>query len=350
LSGHDKPIKNTILLLSFYIFRITGIYHTSKSLGNDTSNKMESEAEIYQHFNRELDKLLEFYDEGKEDECVDAAFNLMDDHALPPYHRIKTLILLGAMFDAWEETEACVLEAEKVMDEEYRLYEQIDYPEGVQALEKLRSVLDILGRVQTNRLYEMFGNPDDEYEADDDGEGDEEEHDEEEESEEDESETDVEIDVDVDDAASTGADSGANTAAAAASISSNAASDAISNAMTEMRLDGMEENAPSMVAHQHAKDDSQLQTDKSEEGTEDKNTSDTVCNQSMRCYTWPSANIHSLCAEASRRRACASKPARGVVWPIVPAPLLFTAALLEVNSKIPTLPENDRPSSRAGFL
>lgn len=105
-----------------------------------------------------------------------------------------------------------------------------------------------------------------------------------------------------------------------------------------------------MVAHQHAKDDSQLQTDKSEEGTEDKNTSDTVCNQSMRCYTWPSANIHRLCAEASRRRACAPKPAIGVVWPIVPASLLFTAALLEVNSKIPTLLENDRPSPRAGWF
>jgi hypothetical protein len=254
---------------------------------------MAGQNELPELFGRAYNKVVELYDEDDQDKCIAAAQDLLEDPDLPRYHRIKTLILLGLAFEDWDDVETCRLAAERLWEPANRHYSRVDDPDASRALAELRDKLDTMAAMQIEELAEIFGNSEDEYEVDDDGEGDEEEY-----EKEGEREADMEIDVD-DGVAAAGADTGADADAVAISSSaSNAAFDAASDTKNETSLDGME-NAPDMAAREHATDEGELTISKSEEGAGDKNAPATVCDHSMRCHTWPSANIHRLCAETS---------------------------------------------------
>ena len=84
-------------------------------LPTNSGNTMENEDQVMQFFGRAYNKVLELYnDDDKEEECIAAAQNLLEDPDLPRYHRIKTLVLLGSAFNEWDETETCRLEAERL--------------------------------------------------------------------------------------------------------------------------------------------------------------------------------------------------------------------------------------------
>ena len=236
---------------------------------------MENEDQVMQFFGRAYNKVLELYnDDDKEEECIAAAQNLLEDPDLPRYHRIKTLVLLGSAFNEWDETETCRLEAERLWEQARRHYSHIDNPDASRALAKLRVDLDSVGKMQRDRLDEMFGNSEDEYEVDDDDD----EGDEEEDEKEEQREADAESDVDVDFHVDAGADAGVHAASAAVS-------DAVSDAESKKGPDSTE-NIPHVVSREHAMDEGELSvgneaedaTDmKIGEGTEDTKASATVC-------------------------------------------------------------------------
>ncbi|OBT96284.1 hypothetical protein VE01_05795 [Pseudogymnoascus verrucosus] len=281
---------------------------------------MDSGDQVMQFFDREYNKALALYNDGdKEEECIAAAQDLLQKPDLPRYHRIMTLILLSAASTNWNDAEDSRLEAERLWDQTHRHYSRVDDPDASQTLTELRVDLDVVKELQIEeleKLERMFGEYDGEYDVDDEEEGDEEEYEKEQEREED-----VEIDVDVD-AAATSAASDASDAAPTAL--SNAASDTKS----ERSLHGTEGNTPDVASCEHAMDKVELSASneaedatntKSDEGTEDQKAPATT--QRRNKLTG----------------ACASKLARKVVWPIVPASPLFAVALQVVNSNMPML-------------
>ncbi|KFY78580.1 hypothetical protein V499_02277 [Pseudogymnoascus sp. VKM F-103] len=233
---------------------------------------MDSDDQVIQFFDREYNKALELYNDGdKEEECIAAAQDLLENPDLPRYHRIMTLILLSAASTNWNDAEDSRLEAERLWDQTHRHYSRVDDPDASQALTELRVDLDVVKELQIEeleKLERMFGEYDGEYDVDGEEEGDEEEYEKEQEREED-----VEIDVDVDAAATSAAASDASDAAPTAL--SNAASDTKS----ERSLHGTEENTPDVASCEHAMDKVELSTSneaedatntKSDEGTEDQ--------------------------------------------------------------------------------
>ncbi|KFZ16758.1 hypothetical protein V502_04924 [Pseudogymnoascus sp. VKM F-4520 (FW-2644)] len=231
---------------------------------------MDNEDQVMQFFGRAYNKVLQLYNEDdKEEECIAAAQNLLEDPDLPRYHRIKTLVLLGSSLNEWDETETCRLEAERLWEQARRHCAQLDNPDAPRALAKLSVDLDAVGKMQRDRLDEMFGNSEDEYEVDYDEEGDEEENEKEEER-----EADAESDGDVDFHVDAGVDAGVHAASAAVS-------DAVSDAESKKGPDSTA-NIPHVVSRGHAMDEGELSfgneaedaTDmKSGEGTEDTGAS-----------------------------------------------------------------------------
>lgn len=233
---------------------------------------MNSNDQVMQFFGREYNEVLELYnDDDKEEECVAAAQDLLENPDLPRYHRIITLIPLSAASGDWDKAEDCRLEAERLWDQAHSHYTHVDNPDASRALAKLRVDLDDVKEIQREELDKMFRDYDDEDQVDDEEEVDEEEDDEEDVKEE-RHMADVEIDVDVD------TEVGVDAAAAAFS-------DDVPAAENEESLDGMEGNTPDVAPYEHAKDKGEPlvsngaedATDtKSDEGTEDKKASATV--------------------------------------------------------------------------
>jgi hypothetical protein len=72
---------------------------TNQSTDPDpNSTNMES---IDDQFTRALSAAAQLYEDGKFEECVKALKILLDDPAIPRYHRIKCLTLLGGTLDDW---------------------------------------------------------------------------------------------------------------------------------------------------------------------------------------------------------------------------------------------------------
>jgi hypothetical protein len=52
-------------------------------------------------FNLAFNAAAQLYNDEKFEECVEALKNLLDDPAIPRYHRIKCLALLGGTLGDW---------------------------------------------------------------------------------------------------------------------------------------------------------------------------------------------------------------------------------------------------------
>ncbi|OBT84721.1 hypothetical protein VE02_06095 [Pseudogymnoascus sp. 03VT05] len=227
---------------------------------------MDDIDEVMQYFGREYNTVLALYNEDdKEEECINAAQDLLEDPDLPRYLRILTLIILGTSVDDWDDSETCRLEAKRLWEQAHRQYAALDIPDAFRPFDKLRVQLDAFDIMQKERL-EALENLDDEYEVDD-----EEEEDVEEDGKEKECEADVGSDVDVDADAADAAANAAPDVAAAATISG-----AVFNEENGRSFDNMENNAPDATAHEPVTDESELPTGTSDEGTEDKKASATT--------------------------------------------------------------------------
>ncbi|OBT54525.1 hypothetical protein VE04_05540 [Pseudogymnoascus sp. 24MN13] len=222
---------------------------------------MDSADQGMQFFGREYKKVLALYnDDDKEEECIAAAQDLLENPDLPRYHRIMTLIVLSAASTNWNDAEDSRLEAERLWDQTHRHYSRVDNPDASRALAELRVDLDAVKELQIEELEKldrMFGEYDGEYDEEED-----EREDEEEDEREEGPKADVEIAVDVD-ADADAADDGAATVV----------SYALSDAENQRLFDDTEENAPNAAAYDHATMEGELPTDKSGESTDDKKAS-----------------------------------------------------------------------------
>ncbi|KFZ02387.1 hypothetical protein V501_09577 [Pseudogymnoascus sp. VKM F-4519 (FW-2642)] len=267
---------------------------------------MDSDDQVMQFFDREYNKALALYNDGdKEEECIAAAQDLLENPDLPRYHRIMTLILLSAASTNWNDAEDSRLEAERLWDQTYRHYSRVDDPDASQALAELRVDLDAVKELQIEELEKldrMFGEYDGEYEMDDEEEEDGEEYEKEQER---EREEDMEIDVDVDGAATS--------AAAASDAASDAAPTALSNAASdtksERRLRGMEDNTPDVASCEHAMDKAELSaSNEAEDATNTKSDEETEDQKAPATTPRRSKLTGSLRFKAGKRGGLALRP------------------------------------------
>lgn len=105
---------------------------------------MSDTAQTSQTFAQALNQLLGFYEAEELQKCADGAQDLLDDPALPRYHRIKTLVLLAHCLDEYADILDCSWEAERLY-----LVARDAFPSGEdapsnEALLELRTSLDEL--------------------------------------------------------------------------------------------------------------------------------------------------------------------------------------------------------------
>jgi hypothetical protein len=66
---------------------------------------------IDDQFTDALNAAYKLYHEDRLLECQEAALDLLEDYAMPRYHRTKVLILLACILGDWEEADQCRIDA-----------------------------------------------------------------------------------------------------------------------------------------------------------------------------------------------------------------------------------------------
>jgi hypothetical protein len=66
---------------------------------------------IDKQFTKALNAAYKLYHEDRLLECQKAALDLLEDYAMPRYHRIKVLMLLATILGDWEEANQCRIDA-----------------------------------------------------------------------------------------------------------------------------------------------------------------------------------------------------------------------------------------------
>jgi hypothetical protein len=66
---------------------------------------------IHEQFTKALNAAFKLYHEDRLIECQEAALDLLEDYAMPRYHRIKVLMLLASILGDWEEADQCRIDA-----------------------------------------------------------------------------------------------------------------------------------------------------------------------------------------------------------------------------------------------
>ncbi|OBT71586.1 hypothetical protein VF21_09284 [Pseudogymnoascus sp. 05NY08] len=291
---------------------------------------MDDIDEVMQYFGREYNTVLALYNEDdKEEECINAAQNLLEDPDLPRYLRILTLIILGTSIDDWDDSETCRLEAKRLWEQAHRQYAALDIPDAFRPFDKLRVQLDAFDKMQKERL-EMLENLDNEYEVNN-----EEQEDGEEDEKEKKREADVGSEVDVDADAGATVDAAAN-AAPKVAASAAAISDAVYNAESGGSLGNIKKNATVVTAHEPAMNESELPTGTSEEGAEGAEGAEgKKASATVRIIKIKDTILdHQLILIEPTPKQIDRELARKVVWPIVPALPLSVAALQVVNNNV----------------
>lgn len=54
----------------------------------------------------------QLYEDDKLEECIEMAQRLLEESAIPRYHRIKVLVTLASVVEDWRDAEVCRVEAE----------------------------------------------------------------------------------------------------------------------------------------------------------------------------------------------------------------------------------------------
>jgi hypothetical protein len=66
---------------------------------------------IDEQFTDALNAAYKLFHEDRLQECQEAALDLLEDYAMPRYHRMKVLILLACILGNWEEANQCRIDA-----------------------------------------------------------------------------------------------------------------------------------------------------------------------------------------------------------------------------------------------
>ncbi|KAH4635133.1 hypothetical protein HBH81_121990 [Parastagonospora nodorum] len=73
---------------------------------------MATQSIIDVQFTDAFNEAKALYDADRLDECIAKARELLEDPAIPRYHQIKTLILLGSTLGEWSDANSCLVDAE----------------------------------------------------------------------------------------------------------------------------------------------------------------------------------------------------------------------------------------------
>jgi hypothetical protein len=73
---------------------------------------MTEQSIINQRFTDGFNKAKKYYKNDDLFKCADLCYGLLEDYAIPRYHKMKTLILLGSVLGDWDESNDCRVAAE----------------------------------------------------------------------------------------------------------------------------------------------------------------------------------------------------------------------------------------------
>jgi hypothetical protein len=73
---------------------------------------MPSESRPDRQFTDAFNEANHLWDEDRLEECVTKARELLQDPAIPHFHRMKTLLLLDSTLGDWHEANDCCIDAE----------------------------------------------------------------------------------------------------------------------------------------------------------------------------------------------------------------------------------------------
>jgi hypothetical protein len=77
-----------------------------------TSDGITSDSIIDEAFTNGFNEANDLYNEGILDRCIEKSYALLNDPAIPIFHRIKTLILLASTLGDWNDANEHRIEAE----------------------------------------------------------------------------------------------------------------------------------------------------------------------------------------------------------------------------------------------
>ncbi|KAK3629350.1 hypothetical protein LTR56_018125 [Elasticomyces elasticus] len=97
---------------------------------------------VSESFNRAFAVLHQLFEDDKIVECVELAQDLLEESAIPRYHRIKILITLSSAVADWRDAEACRREAEQLWSLSRDFHPPGEDPSVDEALAHLRLCLD----------------------------------------------------------------------------------------------------------------------------------------------------------------------------------------------------------------
>ncbi len=117
---------------------------------------MTSSVTIDQRFTEGFNEALALRDEDKLGECEQKANALLEDPAIPHYHRMKTLVLLGSVVEDWYVAERCYRRAEFLW-QTLRRWHPVDSNAMVEeALAEIRLSLDDLKTVLDDERVDVI--------------------------------------------------------------------------------------------------------------------------------------------------------------------------------------------------
>jgi hypothetical protein len=96
---------------------------------------------IDKQFTEALNKAYDLFDADQLEECQRAAIELLEDDAMPRYHRMKTLILLGTILGDWDEANECRIDAWSLYELVRRWHYKGDNGAADKLLDEIRTEL-----------------------------------------------------------------------------------------------------------------------------------------------------------------------------------------------------------------
>lgn len=105
---------------------------------------MATESLIDRQFTDAYNQIHELYDNDELDECIEQAQQLLQDPAIPRYHRMKTYILLVSTIGEWTEANGYRSQAETLWRIVRRWHPEGEDAKVDAAMQELRTALDAL--------------------------------------------------------------------------------------------------------------------------------------------------------------------------------------------------------------
>ena len=88
------------------------IHRYSSTSGLTTISPQDITKSVDEAFTKAFNEANQHYEEDRLDECITQARALLADTAIPRYHRMRTLVLLGSCLGDWYEANSCCTQAE----------------------------------------------------------------------------------------------------------------------------------------------------------------------------------------------------------------------------------------------